>query len=425
VTGTADVIVIGGGVAGLQAARELSNAGLKITLLEARDRLGGRIWTLPRAGYPVELGAEFIHGRPDDILRLVAEAGLRSAPVEGEFISKRAGHWIQSGETWTEINRIFDGISSRAPDQSFLKYVQSVQASAEAKHQALGFVEGYHAADPEKVSVHWLSRTMKAEEAIGEMSFRLVDGYQGLVRALAERIDRSHCKIHMQTAVVEVSWRRGEVKIAAGTNQFHAPRAIITVPLSVLKSGSIRFVPSLPGKTAAMELLDTGPALRVSLCFRNRFWESRDELRDVSFVFSDDQDFPTWWTSLPLPYPTLTGWAAGSYAAALASHPEAWVVARALKSLGRILEMQIEDLRHLLEDAFVHDWQTDPFARGAYSYALTGGANAAQTLAEPVEQTLFFAGEATDSEGRNGTVHGAIASGSRVAREVERTVIGN
>lgn len=425
-THSVDVIVIGGGIAGLVAARELSAAGLRVTLLEARDRLGGRIYTRRCGSYPVELGAEFVHGRPAEIFRLASEAGLLIEPVEGELISKNQGRWRPSGELWTEVNQLFENMPADEPDQPFQRYIERAEASVEAKQHALTFVEGFHAADPEKVSVHWLIRVTKADEEIdGDQSFRLVDGYESLVRALTDRIDRRRCDIHLQAEVAEVLWKPGEVTVTAGARKFRAGRAMVAVPLSLLKLGGIRFRPKLEEKEAALKLLEMAPVIRVSLCFRYKFWEARAELRDAGFLFTDDPDFPTWWTSNPLPYPILTGWAAGRRAAAFTSNNEAQMVEQAVQSLGRILGTSPEDLREMMETAFVHDWQADPFSRGAYSYAVSGGADAARALAAPVAQTLFFAGEATNFEGHNGTVHGAMASGLRAAQEVANAAGGD
>jgi monoamine oxidase len=135
-------------------------------------------------------------------------------------------------------------------------------------------------------------------------------------------------------------------------------------------------------------------------------------------MFTDDPHFPTWWTSNPLPFPILTGWAAGRYARNLAQLNHDQVINRALESLAVIFEIEIMRLRGLLQRGFTYDWDADPFSCGAYSYAAVGGNGAARDLAAPLANTLFFAGEATNSEGHNGTVHGAIATGKRAAREV-------
>jgi monoamine oxidase len=115
---------------------------------------------------------------------------------------------------------------------------------------------------------------------------------------------------------------------------------------------------------------------------------------------------------------TLTGWAAGLGAKKLSGRGEAFIVEPALEVLSRIFGVPGATLQDLLDNSYVHDWQTDPHSRGPYSYAMVGGENAARTLAAPVEGTPFFTGEATDFSGHNGTIHGALASGRRAAGEV-------
>src|SRR5262249_23521755 len=144
----------------------------------------------------------------------------------------------------------------------------------------------------------------------------------------------------------EVIWEKGKVTVKTSTGtEFQAQHVIMTVPLSLLKSGRIRFDPALPEKEKLLQKLEMGPVERVSLCFRSRFWEEREALEGVSFVFSDDPHFPTWWTSNPLPFPMLTGWAAGRYAKALAGLSEKQRVNRALESLAQILDTDVARLR--------------------------------------------------------------------------------
>lgn len=417
---SADVIVIGGGAAGLCAARDLTQAGLKVILLEARDRLGGRILTREVSDHPIELGAEFIHGRPPEIFDVIAEAGLRVTPVAGEFVNKEQGQWIHS-DLWDEVNDLFDRMPADKPDQSFASYLRSTSYSNECKEHAVNFVQGFHAADPEKLSVHWLIRTTHAEEEIGgDQTFRLDDGYEALLRAIEDKIDRVRGTIKVHSPVREVVWNPGDVHVSAASGEYHASRAVITVPLSILKSGSIHFDPPLTEKQPALRLLEMGPVLRLSLAFGSGLWASKPELRRFSFIFSDDPDFSTWWTSNLFPLPLLTAWAGGPKAARLmkpASTPQD-LMEGALESLARILEMPFEELLFKGPNFYSHDWSADAYSRGAYSYALVGGADAFGELAQPIAETLFFAGEATDSRGHNGTVHGAMASGSRAAAEV-------
>ena len=141
----------------------------------------------------------------------------------------------------------------------------------------------------------------------------------------------------------------------------------------------------------------------------------------MSFLSTGDADFPVWWTAYPMPIPILTAWAGGPTAARLAHYTADELTGRALDSLCRQTGLARELADDLLIDTWYHDWQHDPLARGAYSYGVVGGTDAADVLGRPVDDTLFFAGEATDPDGRNGTVHGAIASGYRAAAAV-RTV---
>jgi monoamine oxidase len=419
---TADIIVIGAGVAGLAATQRLAGAGLNVLGLEARERLGGRIFTQHHHGFPVELGAEFMHGRPPEIVNIVKAAGLKLAETSGEFRSKIGGRWKNSENLMTEVDELFDKIPAGGPDRSFSKYLKSTKYSAEAKQQATRFVEGFHAADPERVGVHWLVKATQAEESVdGDTSFRMQDGYSKLVDALANGIldnGKAQARVLLNTRVKTVKWRPGDVVVQTSQGEFRAPRAMITLPLGVLQAGSVAFTPPLEAKKQALQLLSMGPVIRVSLCFREKFWEPDPHMRNLSFLFTDHHHFPTWWTPNPLPYPILTGWAAGKYALPFRDKNKAQITAIALATLAEILETSESDLKTRLTASFVHDWQSDEFALGAYSYGNVGGAYAGQLLAEPLANTLFFAGEATNAEGHNGTVNGAINSGIRVTNEV-------
>ena len=417
---TTDVLIIGGGVAGLAAARQLTAANMRITLLEARDRLGGRIWTQQTPNYPVELGAEFIHGRPEEILQIAAEAALPISPVEGHFRRKIDGDWADAGHLMGKLEQLFEKMPADEPDQSFQHYIDRSGISSEFREHALRYVEGFHAADPTLISVHSLIRDTHAEKAIrgDDKQFRFAAGYEGLVRAIKDRIELERCDVLLNNVITEINWRRGEVVAKTANTEFHAPRAIITVPLGVLKAKSIVFLPALAEKENAIRSLEMGAALRVVLCFRTKFWEREPEMADLSFLFTNDPQFPTWWTSNALPYPILTAWAAGRYAVALKGLPTEEITHNATQALARIMATDARDLEEQMTGAFTHDWQADPFFRGAYSYAAVGGIDAALALATPVEETLYFAGEATNADGYNATVHGAIASGYRVAQEL-------
>lgn len=414
-----DALIIGGGIAGLVAARHLTEAGLRVTLLEARDRLGGRIYTESTGEFPVELGAEFVHGHPDEILAIAAEGATPIVPVQGNFQRMINGEWAEAGHLMEKIDELFAKLPAEEPDESFHYYLDRGGEDDEVKQHALRYVEGFHAADPSLISARSLRRDSEAEEAIkGDHQYRIASGYESLARTVADRIDRTRCDIVMNTPVHEIVWRRGQVIARAGTTEYLASRAIITVPLGVLKSGSVAFSPALPEKQNAMSFLEMGPVIRVSLCFQEKFWERDPKMADLSFLFTDDPQFPTWWTANPLPYPILTGWAAGPNAKAHTGKSKDEIVSGAVQSLARIMKIAEPELRLQMTASFAHDWQADPFSRGAYSYTAVGGMDAAQVLAAPVAGALYFAGEATNINGYTGTVHGAIATGLRAAKEL-------
>jgi monoamine oxidase len=414
-----DALVIGGGIAGLVAARHLTEAGLRVTLLEARDRLGGRIYTESTGEFPLELGAEFVHGCPNEILSLAAEAGVPIVPVQGKFRRKVDGEWAEAGPLMEKVDQLFAKLPTDEPDESFQYYLDRSGEDDDIKQQALRYVEGFHAANPSLISARSLRRDSEAEEAIeGDHQYRIASGYESLVGAVASRIDRKLCDIVLNAPVHQIVWRLGEVISRTSTAEYLAPRAIITLPLGVLKSNNVVFSPALPEKQNAMSFLEMGPVIRVSLCFQEKFWEHDPKMADLSFLFTDDPQFPTWWTSNPLPSPILTGWAAGPNAKAHTGRSKDEIITSAVQSLARIMKISQSDLEEQITGSFTHDWQADPLSRGAYSYAAVGGMEAAAKLAEPVANTLYFAGEATNADGYNGTVHGAIATGLRAANEL-------
>ena len=260
--------------------------------------------------------------------------------------------------------------------------------------------------------------------------FRPMGGYSPILTALAGKLDRDKVHVQLHTVVSAVRWKRGAVEIEGvflgQPFEVKAPKVIVTVPIGVLQlpegaPGAIRFTPALESKRDAIAGILSGPALKVALRFRTVFWEEFDGGRyhDASFFYSLGTPFPTFWTSMPTRSPFLNAWTGGPPAALLSEKPDEQIVEAALESLQTMFGDRLPDARALLEAAFVHNWQRDPFSYGAYSYVGVGHNDTARrSLAAPLEDTLFFAGEATDTEDEAATVTGALQSGARAAREV-------
>ena len=434
-----DVIILGAGAAGMSAALELSRAGLNVIILEARNRLGGRMFTLrdPALNVPIELGAEFVHGRPPEIWDLLRQAKIGPTEVTGTDWCWLKGN-LSPCDFFSEVDELLKKLDDRGPDESFLNFLQRCCPDPEqedARNWARRYITGFHAADPAAISVHSLVRGMRAEEKIdGDRTFRIPGGYHWVVEYFGQQLSKASVPIHFNTVVESVSWKRGSAKVQAhdgkGASSFEAPRVLITLPLGVLQAGThetgaVKFSPELRAdKQAALKTLAMGKVIRVTLSFRERFWDnlrpphSDQALSEMRFLFSLQDPFPTWWTSMPEKWPVITGWAPFQCAERLSGKPETFVCEQALQSLAAGLNLDKQKLNNLCQATYFHDWEADPFSRGAYSYVKVGGDHAQNDLAVPVDQTLFFAGEATDITGNNGTVHGAIASGRRAAGEI-------
>jgi len=396
-----DVLVIGAGAAGLAAADALARAGRSVLVVEARDRIGGRCLThrLPGVPVPVELGAEFIHGRPEATLSLLKRANVPAVDSTRTQRIALDGR-LQDINIFAQAQRV----ARRAPkgkDHSFRAFLARQRLPKLTRTLATMMVQGFDAADPALASAREIVEEWSGG-GLGVSQPRPQGGYGPLLEFLSREIT-----VQLQTEVREVRWKRGSVELR-GTFRGElwsawAPRAVITVPIGVLPS-------LVREKRHALAKLESGPVVRVAMAFREAFWEKQHP--GVAFFHSPNAPFPTFWTPLPMHAPLLTCWAGGPKASRLTGSSEKTLLKHALASVRSVLGNFEEPRAYLM-----HDWQADPFARGGYSYVKVGGTGAREELAAPLEETLYFAGEATDTE-QSGTVGGALASGQRAAREV-------
>jgi len=401
-----DVVIIGAGASGLAAAFELSRARRRVLVLEARDRVGGRCWTrhMPGLEIPVELGAEFIHGQARVTHALLEKAHLSAVDSVREQRYAANGR-LRKVNGFAEARRSVQ--AALEGDMSFERFLAQQRLPAKTKAFARMMVQGFDAADPRRVSARSIIEEWSAG-SLGASQPRPQGGYGALMEWLARAGRSRGARLRLGASVSSIDWNARGVTVA-GTflgERFavSAKRAIVTLPLGVLQERRW-----FREKKAALRKLASGPVIRVALRFDHAFWEKR--ARGVAFFHALSAPFPTFWTPLPMRAPLLTAWAGGPKAARLTGSSQKTLVHAALASVQSVFGRV-----PAIGAAYVQDWQRDPFSRGGYSYVLVDGEGAREELATPLGDTIFFAGEATDSE-EAGTVAGALRSGIRAARQ--------
>lgn len=426
--GDVDTIVVGAGVSGLTAARLLASAGQRVVVLEARDRVGGRTHT-SRVGIPTDLGASWIHGIDDnplfDAVRAfgmpMLEFSVGSYQPDGRPIAYYGPSGVRLSQAEVEAFaadvHAFDELLAGTIAGSMLgaSYEDVVEETlgqlgwdSDRAERVREFL-GHRAEEQYGVWIGSLDAHGLDDDQVEGDEVVFPDGYDQLALALAEGLD-----VRLGHVVGSVRWDRDGVVVGCGDRLLSADRAIVTVPIGVLKSGEFAIEPPLPEPLAgAVERLEMNNFEKVFLSFPEKFWDS-----DV-YAIRRQGPAATWWHSwydLTALHgvPTLLTFAAGPCAQEIRT----W-------SDGAIAESVLASLRELYGDRVVAPtsvqvtrWQDDPFARGSYAY-MTVGATAEdhEVLATPIGGVLHLAGEATWTEDP-ATVTAAFRSGHRAAENV-------
>jgi monoamine oxidase len=308
---------------------------------------------------------------------------------------------------------------------SFSDFISEGKVPVKDRAILKDYVEGFNAADSLVIGAASLGKQQAAEDAIdGDRLFHVQGGYAQLPEFLADKVIETQGQLLLDTRITAVRWKQGRVEIDClrfgNPVIFHAKSAVISLPLGVLQSGAIQFLPELPEIVGLLKQMRMGHVLRAVMLFHERFWaELKDAngvtLDELSFLFSSNSNPSTWWAPSPDKTASLTAWAGGPKAQSLAWLGPDDVRRHMVETIARILNINAGMIEDQLIEMVYHDWDHDPFSLGAYSYVPKGVLELSERFADPVEQTLFFAGEHTDNTGHWGTVHGALRIGLRAA----------
>jgi monoamine oxidase len=416
-----DFLIVGEGAAGLMAARELARAGRRVTIVEARDRCGGRIFPLPAEefGYRAEGGAEFVHGAAPATRSVMREARLSLQPRAGTRWSTRIGGLLPDESSLPHADRLYQALRAVTVDLPIAEFLAAHFSERQydpLRRAITRTVEGYDAADPGRFSTiafrdEWLGR----EE--GEHG-RIAEGYGALVAYLESECRRHGAAIHLGAWVTAIAEARGRVAARCHDGaRFEADAAILTVPPPLLSE--IALPAAARERVAAIADIGFGNVVKILLRFASKWWGDHGgrDLSDLSFLVSD-ATVPTWWTQHPADHPVLTGWYAGPKADRVSSLTASELVEMGLASLAEIFALSPERVRRNLIASRAINWGADPFARGAYSYATPKTRAAQLALRKPDGGAIFFSGEALYAGPDMGTVEAALASGLETAQAI-------
>lgn len=420
-----DVIIIGGGAAGLMAAKILSANHKKILVLEAKGRLGGRIYPLSNLSFSAEGGAEFIHGNLKTTFDLLKEAHLEKEKIAGIFCRVEKGKWSVNNHLVPRWELLIQKMKECKEDMSihdFLQIFFKAKKYNALKNYFTKYIEGYDAADPKKASVYAIRKEMEAGD---EPQYRPKQGYYSLIYFLKEACLKNGGVIKTNEPVIKLT-RNKIIEVFTSQRKYLCKKVICAVPLGVLQSTSkqksfIEFPGFLKEHLNATKKIGNGPVIKFLLEFDNAFWLDETFLKNKnisapSYIFTDAV-IPTWWTQYPSKEPLLTGWIAGPAAHKMRNYSIKKFKETALEALASVFTLKVEDLQIQLKNFSVINWIKEDYILGGYSYPTLQTKKARKILQEPFNNIFYFAGEYIP-ENSSSTLDAALISGKMVAEKI-------
>jgi monoamine oxidase len=416
-----DVIVIGAGAAGLIAADVLTQNGNSVLIVEARDRVGGRIFTTRPDHFSVEIefGAEFIHGDLPLTLELAKRSNTKFANAKGKVYSIEEGEIQQTG-MFPDMDELMDQLNKLGNDLPMGKFLEKFfgdEKHADLREAVTRMAEGLDCADIDKVSAISLRDEWNAEDE--SKQYHPVGGYGKMITWLADELKKRQVDIRLNFVVKEIKHERDHVEVISMSGEsFVAGKVIITIPPSVLKRLEVKFSPPVPVHANAIQKIETGGVIKFLVEFDKAIWteEGFRQMPDLHFLFSD-AFVPTWWRQPHQETPFLTGWLSGPRAGSCKlTEPE--LAIKACESLAYLFNITVDRIKQHIRALLVINWVTDPFSRGAYVYRTPETLQLIDMLSTPIDNIIFFAGECLYKGAEIGTVEAALSSGKEAAMKV-------
>jgi monoamine oxidase len=415
------IIIIGAGAAGLMAAKKLAKH-YKVIVLEGSDRIGGRIHTLTDAGFskPVESGPEFIHGKLPLTFKLLKKAGIPYSKLEGKMYHVSNGEWSLRQEIIKGWDKLMGAMKKEKKDMTLNEFLQKHYGGdkyADFRKQLQSYAEGFDLADIHKASMKALYKEWSHED---QRTYRIPGGHGQLIDYLAAECKKKDCEIITSSLVRQIDWEKNEVTVYTDDGRkYSAGKCIITVPSGILQNAAgkaaLNITPPLHEQVKAAGDIGYGTVIKMVIEFDGSFWN--DQAKDIGFILSDEK-FPTWWTQLPDTTSLLTGWKGGPEAAAMSGETDEAILQMALNSLAAIFKLDVALLQQRIVAAKVFNWQSNPYASGAYSYAFPLSTKARKLLNTAVDNTIFFAGEGIYDGAWGGTVEAALQTAKETADRI-------
>jgi monoamine oxidase len=420
---TLDAIIIGAGASGLAAAKLLSERRKKFLVLEARPRVGGRVftWRPENLSGFIELGAEFLHG---DAVQTKTIARKANQPI---YEVLDAHHFLKEHrlepvkDLWNEMFDFLAALKVTRNDFPLQDFLRKKNQNGRARELTSSFVEGFDAAENSKISAKSIVQMREEmQNGDGAQMHRLTNGYDKIFDYFLQPEIKN--KILLSTVVSKVQWKKHFVEVTAFRANRHkayrAKKILITVPLGVLKTpsqanGHISFEPEIPRLKERLDRLEMGHVLKILFEFDQCFWLKEN----INFVHLQNEPFQVIWNFSPLQIPVLTVWSGGGAALKMGYFSKKEKIATALSCIAKSFNLSKKEIQQRLRGIYFHDWSKDPFSRGAYSYMGVDGTDVPKQMSKSIQNTIYFAGEAF-SNGEPGTVEGALQSGLAAAKKM-------